>query len=93
MYTKESSEDKKGGKGRNLLKASKWKCSRKPTATEKKSEDDLLPGGDLLYKQAFQRRSGSPVAGPERPTQDVASASSVVTMTGKVIKPPQRLGL
>ncbi|GFT25544.1 integrase catalytic domain-containing protein [Nephila pilipes] len=57
------------------------------------SEDDPLPGGDLLHKQAFQRQSASPVAGPERPSQDAASASSYVTRTGRVIKPPQRLGL
>ncbi|GFU05871.1 uncharacterized protein NPIL_287281 [Nephila pilipes] len=57
------------------------------------SEDDPLPVGDLLHKQAFQRQSASPVAGPERPSQDAASASSYVTRTGRVIKPPQRLGL
>ncbi|GFU06883.1 uncharacterized protein NPIL_304191 [Nephila pilipes] len=49
--------------------------------------------GDLLHKQAFQRQSASPIAGPERPSQDAASASSYVTRTGRVIKPPQRLGL
>ncbi|GFS51014.1 hypothetical protein NPIL_218341, partial [Nephila pilipes] len=57
------------------------------------SEDDPLPGGDLLHKQAFQRQSASPAAGPERPSQDAASASSNVTRTGRVIKPPQRLDL
>ncbi|GFT35740.1 hypothetical protein NPIL_38951 [Nephila pilipes] len=49
--------------------------------------------GDLLHKQAFQRQSASPVAGFERPSQDTASASSYVTRTGRVIKPPQRLGM
>ncbi|GFS66467.1 DUF1758 domain-containing protein [Nephila pilipes] len=34
-----------------------------------------------------------PAAGPERPSQDAASASSNVTRTGRVIKPPQRLDL
>ncbi|GFU18230.1 hypothetical protein NPIL_384921 [Nephila pilipes] len=57
------------------------------------SEDDPLPGGDLLYKQAFQRQSAFLAAGPEQPTQDVASASSVVTRTGRVIMPSQRLDL
>ncbi|GFU36834.1 hypothetical protein NPIL_535501 [Nephila pilipes] len=57
------------------------------------SEDDPLPGGDLLHKQAFQRQSASPAAGPERPSRDAASASSNVTRTGRVIKPPQRLDL
>ncbi|GFS75999.1 DUF5641 domain-containing protein, partial [Nephila pilipes] len=57
------------------------------------SKDDPLPGGDLLRKQAFQRQFASPVAGPERPSQDAASASSNVTRTGRVIKPPQRLDL
>ncbi|GFT44986.1 hypothetical protein NPIL_650101 [Nephila pilipes] len=57
------------------------------------SEDDPLPGGDLLHKQAFQRQSAFPAAGPERPSQDDASASSNVTRTGRVIKPPQRLDL
>ncbi|GFS83080.1 DUF1758 domain-containing protein [Nephila pilipes] len=57
------------------------------------SEDDPLPGGDLLRKQAFQRQSASPVARPERPSQDAASDSSNVTKTGRVIKPPQRLDL
>ncbi|GFU48676.1 hypothetical protein NPIL_576991 [Nephila pilipes] len=56
-----------------------------------KSEDDPLPGGDLLHKQAFQRQSASPAAGPERPSQDAASSN--VTRTGRVIKPPQRLDL
>ncbi|GFT61054.1 DUF5641 domain-containing protein [Nephila pilipes] len=57
------------------------------------SKDDPLPGGDLLHKQAFQRQSASPAAGPERPSQDAASISSNVTRTGRVIKPPQRLDL
>ncbi|GFT84814.1 hypothetical protein NPIL_541181 [Nephila pilipes] len=55
------------------------------------SEDDPLPGGDLLHKQAFQRQSASPET--ERPSQDAASASSIVIRTGRVIKSPQRLDL
>ncbi|GFS83644.1 hypothetical protein NPIL_362181 [Nephila pilipes] len=57
------------------------------------SEDYPHPGGDLLYKQAFQRQPASPATKPERPTQDASSASSVVTRTGRMIKPPQRLDL
>ncbi|GFU37892.1 DUF5641 domain-containing protein [Nephila pilipes] len=55
------------------------------------SEDDPLVGGDLLHKQAFQMNSSSPVAGLERPSQDAASSN--VTRTGQVIKPPQKLDL
>ncbi|GFU24968.1 hypothetical protein NPIL_385431 [Nephila pilipes] len=57
------------------------------------SEDDPLPGGDLLLKQEFQKESASPAAGPERPTQDAVSASSGVTRTGRVIKPLRSLDL
>ncbi|GFS87807.1 hypothetical protein NPIL_193481, partial [Nephila pilipes] len=55
------------------------------------SEDDPLPGGDLLHKQALQKQSAYPTAGPERPSQDAASTN--VPRTGRVIKPPQILDL
>ncbi|GFU60294.1 hypothetical protein NPIL_373481, partial [Nephila pilipes] len=55
------------------------------------SEDDPLPGADLLHKQVFQKQSAYPAAGPERPSQDAASSN--VPWTGRVIKPPQRLDL
>ncbi|GFT61065.1 hypothetical protein NPIL_347731, partial [Nephila pilipes] len=55
------------------------------------SEDDPLPGRDLIHKQAFQKQSAYPAAGPERPSQDAASSN--VPRTERVIKPPQRLDL
>ncbi|GFT63529.1 uncharacterized protein NPIL_378471 [Nephila pilipes] len=55
------------------------------------SEDDPLPGADLLHKQAFQKQSAYPAAGPQRTSQDAASTN--VPRTGRVIKPPQILDL
>ncbi|GFU17516.1 hypothetical protein NPIL_323281 [Nephila pilipes] len=55
------------------------------------SEDDPLPGGDVLHKQVFQKQSAYPAAGLERPSQDAASSN--VPRTERVIKPPQRLDL
>ncbi|GFT61254.1 hypothetical protein NPIL_656401 [Nephila pilipes] len=55
------------------------------------SEDDPLPGGDLIHKEAFQKQSAYPAAGPERPSQDAASSNE--PRTERVIKPPQRLDL
>ncbi|GFS71526.1 DUF5641 domain-containing protein, partial [Nephila pilipes] len=55
------------------------------------SEDDPLPGGDVLHKQVFQKQSAYPAAGLERPSQDTASSN--VPRTERVIKPPQRLDL
>ncbi|GFT99604.1 hypothetical protein NPIL_447191, partial [Nephila pilipes] len=55
------------------------------------SEDDPLPGGDLIHKQAFQKQSAYPAAGPKRPSQDAASSN--VPRTERVIKPPQRFDL